>query len=381
MAKTTEAAALEPEVVPAHVDPVAPDPAPPHVPETPASEPPADAAPRTDAATPPPPARPEAPRSGGFLPMVLGGALAAATGFGVSQYLNRDPAFDPTPLHSRIDAVQAQVDAIPAPVDLTGIETRVARMQNSLDLAFADLRERADGADQAFGDLRQRLTQVEMRGEDGAVDRAALDAYQRELADIRTRIDAQTAQLSEATASATAQLEQARRDAETARLHAQASTALATVDAALAEGAPFAAALPALSALSDLPEALTAPAADGVATLSALQADLPDAARAALSAARESGESGEDTGGRVGSFLRSQLSLRATEAQDGSSVNAILSRIEAATRAGDLDTALAEVEALPDSAQAVLADWTEAARLRARATAAAQALSQTLTEK
>lgn len=384
MAENTETAALESHVVPAHVDPIAADPAPdPEIPE------PELAASTPEAEDPRPPHSAPAPqverqiiRKGGFIPMVLGGLVAAAAGFGVSQYLQPPaPAYDSEMLHDQILDLQSQLDVIPPAPDLSGIEDRIDQTQNALDLAFADLRERSDIAREGLDALDQRLTQVEMRGEAGAVDRAALDAYQRQLADMRTLVETQTAQLRDATTSATAQLAQAQSDAEQARLRADAGAALSRVETALAQGGGYAEALPALSALADLPEALTGPAAEGVATLSALQSDLPDAARAALSAARGAGEAGEEDTSRVGAFLRSQFSVRATAAQDGDSTNAVLSRIEAATRAGDLDSALSEFDALPPSAQAALADWADAAGQRAAALSAAAVLSQSLTEK
>lgn len=391
MAENTETAALESHVVPAHVDPIAADPAP--DPEIPAPEPAASTsapeAPRPSHSAPAPQVERQIIRKGGFIPMVLGGLVAAAAGFGVSQYLQPPaPAYDSEMLHDQILDLQSQLDVIPPAPDLSGIEDRIDQTQNALDLAFADLRERSDIAREGLDALDQRLTQVEMRGEAGAVDRAALDAYQRQLADMRTLVETQTAQLRDATTSATAQLaqaqnaaEQAQSDAEQARLRADAGAALSRVEAALAQGGGYAEALPALSALADLPEALTGPAAEGVAALSALQSDLPDAARAALSAARAAGEAGEEDTGRIGAFLRSQFSVRATQAQDGDSANAVLSRIEAATRAGDLDSALREFDALPPSAQAALADWADAARRRAAALSAAAVLSQSLTEK
>ena len=51
-------------------------------------------------------------------------------------------------------------------------------------------------------------------------------------------------------------------------------------------------------------------------------------------------------------------------------MDAILSRAEAALDAGDLRSALTELEALPDDAASAIADWREAAETRAAAVAA-----------
>ncbi|MGB3556503.1 MAG: hypothetical protein WBA25_17880, partial [Jannaschia sp.] len=60
------------------------------------------------------------------------------------------------------------------------------------------------------------------------------------------------------------------------------------------------------------------------------------------------------------------------EPRDGDDADAVLSRAEAAIRAGDVATALTEVEALPDDARAELSDWIARAETRRAAQAALQ---------
>ena len=111
--------------------------------------------------------------------------------------------------------------------------------------------------------------------------------------------------------------------------------------------------------------------------MAALQAAYPDAARAALASARRSGEAGENNTGLT-AFLRSQFDIRSVTPSDGDSVDAILSRGEAALRQGQLKDAIGLIETLPDSARAEMAGWAAQAKTRADALAAIETLSTTL---
>jgi hypothetical protein len=66
------------------------------------------------------------------------------------------------------------------------------------------------------------------------------------------------------------------------------------------------------------------------------------------------------------------LNARSLEPREGDDPDAVLSRVEAAARAGDIAAALAEIEALPEVAREPLADWID----RAEAHRAAQAALQ-----
>ena len=122
---------------------------------------------------------------------------------------------------------------------------------------------------------------------------------------------------------------------------------------------------------AEVPEALAALAETGVPTRAALAESFPEAARAALAAARA--EAGE--GASVSAFLRSQLGMRSLTPRAGDDPDAVLSRAEAALAEGRLSDALAEIEALPETARAAMADWAAQARSRADALVAAEALS------
>ena len=173
---------------------------------------------------------------------------------------------------------------------------------------------------------------------------------------------------------------EAARETETAAQNAatlsQARAALAQINNALGTGDPFADAITALqsSGAADIPSELTSLADDGVATLSELQGGVEEAARAGLAAARDASRGDEGLGG----FLQRQLGARALSPKEGDDPDAVLSRIEPAVRSGDLEQALNEAEALPESAKSAMADWLDMLRTRHAAVTAADALTQRL---
>ena len=143
-------------------------------------------------------------------------------------------------------------------------------------------------------------------------------------------------------------------------------------------GALFATAVAALTdAGTQVPDPLATAAATGLPTLASLQTSFPDAARLALDESLRAGM-GEGTMDRLGVFLRSQTGARSLVPREGSDPDAILSRAEAALRAGDLPTTLTEIATLSEAGQAALATWTAAAQARAAAMAALVTLAAAL---
>ncbi|MEM6660423.1 MAG: hypothetical protein AAF625_20230, partial [Pseudomonadota bacterium] len=123
----------------------------------------------------------------------------------------------------------------------------------------------------------------------------------------------------------------------------------------------------------DISDALTSVADTGVAPLAQLQASIADAAREALDAARAA----DDTGS-VGAFFERRFGGRSIVPREGSDPDAVLSRVEAAVRAGDLETAISESSSLPEEAQSALGSWLEQAQQRHEAVMAADTLAQRL---
>ncbi|MDG1408142.1 MAG: hypothetical protein P8Q50_10010 [Octadecabacter sp.] len=334
-------------------------------------EPQADPAPETNA-------QQTQSAGAGFLPLLLGGVVAGAIGYGVATYFpmndgSVDVSVQMQAQADQLAALEAKLADIPA-VDLSGVEAQIA--------SVGDQAAALSGAiDTNFADLDARLTEVEKRpGADGTLSDTALAAYQRELEQLRADLEIQQATVMSTVAQAETDLAAARAEAEALEQEALASAeaaasraALNRVSTAIETGAPFADALGDLG--GDLPTALSSAAENGVATTAELTSDFPAAARAALATARAEGVS--DESGGLGGFLRNQFDVRSTAPQEGSSPDAVLSRAEAAIKEGRVADALAEIEALPEVARAEMTDWTAQATERADILDAVATLSET----
>ena len=400
------------------VDP-APDTAPPDMqtaaPERdaePSGSPVAEAtAPAAAAVNPAPTLAPAPVARPSFVPMVLGGVVAAALGYAAAwtDLLPRPP--DPA-LTARLDDLAAaqsdlgqRIDDLAARpvVDDTaraGLEdARAAQAEAAADLA-ADLDAMAAQAQVMSAEtvaLGDRLTVLEDRPQvtvalseqaQAAVE-AQIAALRQEAADGIARVEEDRAALAlqaderfaalEAELRATlAAIEAERAALEAARTAAAAevrasrlSAAVADLRAALDAGAPYSAQLAALSDLEGAapPDALAAHAENGIPSLASLREAFPEAARLALEQTlRSQVEAGEI--GRVEGFMRIQSGVRSLTPQDGDDADAVLSRAEAALAAGDLAQAADLIAALPEPGRAAMQDWVDLAETRRAALAA-----------
>ena len=126
-------------------------------------------------------------------------------------------------------------------------------------------------------------------------------------------------------------------------------------------GAPYVSLLPALDGLP-LDPVLTESAATGLTTQAQLVETFPESARGALDVSLRAADAGEGMGDRFYTFLRIQTGSRSLEPQEGSDPDAVLSRAEAAVKAGDIAAALTELAGLPPEGQAEMAGWIAAAQ-------------------
>lgn len=329
------------------------------------------------------------PRRRGFGTLLIGGLLAGGIGYGVETYFDQaksgpDVSAMISDQADRIDAIQADLEALPDMPDLSPIVDRIA----SLETALA---ERLAAMDAEINDtllqLDERLTEIEKRpGSDGTLSDAALGAYERELDELRAQLQSQRDEVMSLAEQAEADLEAARAETEQAEIDAlvaartaNARAALNRVVTAIDTGEPFSQQLPDLEvALDTLPAGLTSVAEDGVASLAELGEAFAPSARAALAAARDEGVAEE--GGGIGSFFRSQFDIRSTTPREGTDPDAILSRAQAAVDEGRLGDALAEVATLPEISRAEMTDWTAKAQARVDALDAVATLSDNLNE-
>lgn len=378
-------------------------------------------------------------RKGGFFPMLLGGLVAAVLGFGAAKYSNLPlPGFLPAPpadpfqaearaaldaqasdvaaLAERVDMVQAsvaEIDLEPLTAAVAGLEDSLATAQDAIaalgdqvaafdsrltaiekqPLAEALSPEAVAAYERELDDLRQTLETQRQALEDTvtpaaitaieerlaeqaealntAVQPEAVSALQDEIAALQTRLTEQDSALQDVAADTQEMIRRAEEQAALVRSVA----AIADLGAAVQAGDPYAEPLSVMqeNGLS-VPDVLVANAATGVPSQQSLTETFPALARRALSLARDSGAMPAEDG--FGGFLRSQLGARSVAPREGDDPDAVLSRAEAAVKAGDLGVALEELTSLPADVRAVFDDWTAQAELRADALSAAARLAQ-----
>ena len=95
---------------------------------------------------------------------------------------------------------------------------------------------------------------------------------------------------------------------------------------------------------------------EGVVTMNYLKTNFPTVAHASLKASlKQSDESG--LGGKLLGFLKSQVTVRSLDAQEGNSINAILSRMQVALNNDDLSEAIRQSSDLNKTAKSEIKDW------------------------
>lgn len=352
--------------------------------------------------------RPRA-RRGGFVPMLLGGAIAAGLGFGAATYvmpqlgLSGAPAADVATLKDGLARQATEIETLSKSVSSRPADPAVAELAKALEeergktaTSLAALNDTLAGLDARLADTAARLETLEPRlaalekrpVEGGAASATALDAFGREMAALRTEMAAQKTALAEAQSqvgeeaaratesvkAAAAEAEKLRAEAEETARHATARAAVGRIEAALSAGGALAPALADLDAAGvTVPPAL-AEQAQGVPTLDALREAFPPAARDALAVSLKETAAGSGWD-RVFAFLRTQSGARSLTPREGTDPDAVLSRAEAALGAGDLSATIAEIGALPAGGQARMAEWVALAQRRIAATEAAAALA------
>jgi hypothetical protein len=352
-------------------------------------------------------------RSGGFFGMVLGGAVAAGLGFGASLYLLPEgwKAGQPSEAEAAINqAIAAQTqDIATLRSELDGVRQATASAETlaqQIEALRADVGANAAAASQQAETLKadldsaggrmdafdQRLTELEKRPvQGGAASASALEAFGREMSDMRRLLDEQRSaatasqdQIAAAADAAAARIKAAeaeaarlQTEAESAAKRATARAALSHVQAALESGTSMESALADLTAAGvEVPAALTEQAV-GVPSMAALKSSFPTAARASLAAALKAESDGNGLG-RLGAFLRAQTGARSLAPRAGDDADAVLSRSEAALIAGDLAAAVAELDALPEAGRPAMSEWLALAAKRQSAAEAVSALAAQL---
>lgn len=314
--------------------------------------------PEPEAPAPPTPI-PAKPRRG-FVAPLIGGALAAALGFGLAQYVPGGwPLQDTSALEAQL-AKQAGT--------ITALEARLATVEGAklpdispLMETLSALNGRVAGLENGPAERAEEVAAIKESIANLQAQIASLPAGSAVTGEVPANVAALAAEAEARLKEAEAQAAQMKSEAEALTRAAVAQAAFGRLQAAVDAGTPFAAILPDLGV--EAPDPLKAHAETGLPSLASLQESFPEAARQAIEAALRA-DMGETWGERATSFLLSQTGARSLTPREGNDPDAILSRAEAALGAGDLGTALAELAALPEPAQAPLAPWRAQAEIR-----------------
>ncbi len=313
---------------------------------------------------------PQPARKGVLFPLLAGGALAGAIGFGAALFL---PAYSKmfqadstvtdqlsaqnTTLKSEISALHSEIATLEQTIAAGPSNDTIASLKSGQDTTVQNATEQAA----TLTALATRIADVENRPiPDIGATAEAVATYERELTAMREMFAKELARIETVqVASTTAQVNAAIQSDTVAK-----KVAYSAVQRAIESGEAFASPLAALAnAGIEMPDALTQAGEVGIITLAALQEQFPGAARLSLNAAiRAQADAG--TTNKVTAFFRTQLGARSLSPQEGDGPDAILSRAEAALKNADLSGAIAEISALTEAGAKGMADWADLARSR-----------------
>lgn len=252
-------------------------------------------------------------------------------------------AYDPTDLESRLTLLETKTEGIRA--ELQSLTDQISMISTAGGEISADTSARI------------------------ATYGAALDGLKAEIEMLAAQNGELSQRLEEATSVAEQQVVEAETKAseieaaaEKERHAALVQSAFRSLETAFSIGGTFDIPMSKLSEAGvEIPQVLSE-LSHGVSTISQLKSSFPDAAHAALRASVLTGGEGGVVGS-VSTFFKAQVISRSLTPQEGDSVDAILSRAEAALKDDDLAGAIAELDGLPDG-DGLMNDWLVAAKAR-----------------
>lgn len=325
-----------------------------------------------------------------FFPILLGGIVAGGIGFGAHYFLpfldRTEPpeAVDLTPLETEnaaqsaaIEKLSAELSALP---EMPNYSEEISAITARIDTKF----EEFDGLRSELDLLQAELQELAARPMQSALPEEAIAAYEGALADLQTKLADERAAISQIAAEARAEITAAQEAATASEIaairltqKASARASLGQIMSAIETGNRFSGALAELQENHDgeIPSVLFAVADEGVVSIDGLMDRFTPAARLSLQIARSTSANEE---GGITAFLKTQLGIRSITPQEGNSPDAILSRAGAAVADNQIQNALAEIETLPQEAQAPFADWVNQAKTRQDAIDAAETLRDAL---
>jgi len=327
------------------------------------------------------------------------GALVTLGGAGAMQYNGLLPSpggasqsaqrVDLTPLQSQIAALQSRLDGLGEtpvpPIDLTPIETRISALEKVPAPASAPqistettsrlqvLKGELDTLGISAGELTTRLERLE-NVEPTALDTSAVgvlidtaiapllsssEKNATKFGELENQFSALTKKIDEEVDARINKFDEQLKNAATGEKLAK-SVAINALKSAMVNGNPFSAALVSLETLTgpSTPLDMLKPyATTGIATGKNLLNGFRDLQSSILLAASNNPNAG--LGDRVLSSIRSLVTISSDEALPGDSPEAVISRIEAALKAGDYGAAASEWQVLPEPSRQVSSSWSE----------------------
>jgi hypothetical protein len=333
---------------------------------------------------PPPVAAPPQPRQGlSFLAIVVVALIGAATGF-ASAYVAR-LFLDDT--HKSLAGFDDRLAGLNS--KLVADETKIDTASASSRDALSALDKRLAAAEKSAGDALSRATAAQTAAQKaassntGTNDPAVAIPASVDLTPLQSRIDALEQRLSELEAAVNAPKTDVRAPQEPeAKLNPQDANAPAiailaeNLIAKIANGAPFTTELAALEKLGTDKTKLAplqSSAAKGVITAKAL-ADQFDALAPSLLASEKPVAQG-NAFERLMSHAASLVRIHKIGDLSGEDLSAQVARVKDALAHEDVDRALQEWAAFPETAKMASANWAEAAKTRVVALTAAKAIA------
>lgn len=338
-----------------------------------------------------------------FVPMLFGGLVSGAIGFGAATYyFMNQPSKEAQVLKSiqetvgkqqaSLDKATTSVASMSEAIEVIKSDTTttqaMADLTKSSELKYSDLTKAVSDISNKIADIDTRMTTLEKRPvtNAGGMTSEAAAAYERELQSMRALLETQKRDIEKIASETTARIKEAAQQAKALEQNADATAksaaqkvALSQLKSALDNGAAFEGPLSNLAATEnvEIAQVLKDTAKTGVPTLASLQEGFPDAARAALAASIKA-TSGDGVMDKLGSFFQSQVGGRSLEPRQGDDPDAVLSRAEAAIGNGDIAGAVSLVAQLPEAGQNAMSAWLSAAKTRSASIRAIKTLSDSL---
>ncbi|MCP5085579.1 MAG: hypothetical protein GY952_02050 [Rhodobacteraceae bacterium] len=276
-------------------------------------------------------------------------------------------------LNETLSALKDQLGA----TDGTDIEARLATLETRMKGATAELA--------AVG---ERLSlQITENGAALSEEAAAkLAGYQAVIEGLKAQIDdlaakngALSQRIDDVSTSSSRRIQEAEEQASAKVTSTAARKLMSDITLALDSGKSFQAALDGLAKVAAIepPAALAEVAPTGTASWAALRGQFSEIAHAAIRADTKA-SSGDGVVGKFSAFLKTQVGTRSLERKDGSSTDAILSRVEDELIRGNLVEALNEASDLSEPPKAAMSEWLSALTRLSDAQTALSQLSSTI---